>query len=186
VTRVVSDRRDAGAVVRAAAAGIATTHLSDPTDGDALLAALDGISLVVLAGYLKLVPPAVVAPFRWRMVNIHPALLPAFGGAGMYGRRVHEAVHARGTALSGATVHYVTEQFDRGPIIAQWPVPVCAGDTPDTLAKRVLAVEHLLLPAVVTALARLGVPRRAVRLDAAGTAFAAGDQPAVALDQTKT
>src|SRR5207302_262655 len=78
----------------------------------------------VLAGYLKRVPPAAVARFRWRVINIHPALLPAFGGDGMYGRRVHEAVLASGAALSGATVHYVDEEYDRGPILAQWPVPV--------------------------------------------------------------
>jgi formyltetrahydrofolate-dependent phosphoribosylglycinamide formyltransferase len=175
VARVVSDRRDSGALARAAAAGVPTTHLADPADAAAMLAALDGAGLVVLAGYLKLVPPAVVAPFRWRMINIHPALLPAFGGTGMYGRRVHEAVLASGAAQSGATVHYVTEEFDRGPIIAQWPVPVRAGDTPDTLAQRVLTVEHRLLPAVVTALARLGVPPRPVRLEPAGAAFGIGD-----------
>src|SRR5256884_230034 len=98
--------------------------------------------------------------FRWRLINIHPALLPAFGGDGMYGRRVHEAVLASGAALSGATVHYVDEEYDRGPILAQWPVPVRGDDTPDSLAARVLEVEHRLLPAVVLALARLGVPER--------------------------
>src|SRR2546430_14111156 len=78
----------------------------------------------------------------------------------MYGRRVHEAVLASGAALSGATVHYVDEEYDRGPILAQWPVPVRGDDTPDSLAARVLEVEHRLLPAVVLALARLGVPER--------------------------
>jgi len=138
--------------------------------------ALGNADLVVLAGYVRHVPPAVVARFRLRMINIHPALLPAFGGAGMYGRRVHEAVLASGVAVSGATVHYVDEQYDHGPIIAQWPVPVHRGDTPDSLATRVLAVEHQLLPRVVIALARLGVPQGAVRLFARGTTFVTEDE----------
>ena len=95
-----------------------------------------------------------VARFPRRLINIHPALLPAFGGPGMYGRRVHEAVLASGAAESGATVHYVDEQYDRGPIIAQRTVPVHTGDTPETLATRVLAAEHELLPQVVLDLAR--------------------------------
>jgi phosphoribosylglycinamide formyltransferase 1 len=109
--------------------------------------------LVVLAGYLKLVPGDVVSAFRGRMVNVHPALLPAFGGEGMYGRRVHEAVLASGARVSGPTVHLVGEEYDRGPILAQWPVPVDPNDTVESLAARVLAAEHRLLPAVVLALA---------------------------------
>ncbi len=115
------------------------------------------------------------------MINIHPALLPAFGGPGFYGRRVHEAVLASGATVSGATIHYVDEHYDRGAVIAQWPVPVHAGDTPDTLAARVLAVEHRLLPAVVLALARLGVPDEPVRLVAARDGFASSDEPLVEL-----
>ena len=94
----------------------------------------------------------------------------------MYGRRVHEQVLATGATISGATVHYVDEEYDHGPIIAQWPVPVRAGDTPETLAARVLEVEHRLLPLVVTTLARLGLPQQPVRLSAAGTAFVTGDE----------
>jgi len=154
VTRVISNRADAGALDRARAAGIAALTLRDPADPVELLAALGDAELVVLAGYVKLVPREVVARFRGRMVNIHPAMLPAFGGAGMYGRRVHEAVLASGAAVSGATVHYVDEHYDRGPIIAQRSVPVQPGDTPDTLAARVLEAEHRLLPDVVLALAR--------------------------------
>src|SRR5437773_452015 len=123
-----------------------------------------------------------VARLRWRVINIHPALLPAFGGSGMYGRRVHQAVLASGVALTGATVHYVDEEYDRGPIIAQWPVPVRPDDTPETLAARVLAVEHRLLPQVVMELVRLGVPERPVRLSAKGSAFLTGDKLAVDLD----
>jgi formyltetrahydrofolate-dependent phosphoribosylglycinamide formyltransferase len=154
IVRVVSNRADAGALERARRAGIPAVVLRDPADAGELLAALGDADLVVLAGYLKLVPAAVVARFPRRLVNIHPALLPAFGGPGMYGRRVHAAVLASGAAESGATVHFVDEQYDRGPIIAQRTVPVLAGDTPETLATRVLAAEHELLPQVVLDLAR--------------------------------
>ncbi len=176
VAHVVSSRPDAGALERARRAGVPTTVLADPGDADELLRALAGADLVVLAGYMKRVPPAVVARFRLRMINIHPALLPGFGGAGMYGRRVHEQVLATGATISGATVHYVDEEYDHGPIIAQWPVPVRAGDTPETLAARVLEVEHRLLPLVVTTLARLGLPQKPVRLSAAGSAYVTGDE----------
>jgi phosphoribosylglycinamide formyltransferase-1 len=154
ITRVVSNKADAGALERARRAGIPAVLLHDPGDPRELLAALADAELVVLAGYLRLVPAPVVAQFPRRLINIHPALLPAFGGPGMYGRRVHEAVLASGAAQSGATVHYVDEQYDRGPIIAQQTVPVRPDDTPETLATRVLAVEHELLPQVVLELAR--------------------------------
>jgi hypothetical protein len=107
---------------------------------------------------LKLVPAEVVARYRGRILNIHPAPLPDFGGPGMYGRRVHEAVLASGVAETGATVHLVDEEYDRGDILAQTRVRVEPGDTPDTLAARVLATEHRLLPAVVLAAARAGRP----------------------------
>jgi len=100
------------------------------------------------------VPPPVVSQFRGRMINIHPALLPDFGGPGMYGQRVHAAVLASGATESGATVHFVDEAFDRGAIIAQEKVPVKAGDTAETLAARVLEAEHRLLPKVVLQLAK--------------------------------
>jgi formyltetrahydrofolate-dependent phosphoribosylglycinamide formyltransferase len=154
VVRVVSNRADAGALERARQAGVPTTVLRDPADAAELQRALGDADLVVLAGYVKLVPPAAVARFRHRLINIHPALLPDFGGPGMYGRRVHEAVLASGAAESGVTVHYVDEQYDRGPIIAQRRVPIRPDDTPDTLAARVLAAEHELLPEVVLDLAR--------------------------------
>jgi phosphoribosylglycinamide formyltransferase 1 len=182
VTRVVSSRPDAGALERARSAGIPACVLADPGDPTELVAALGDAELVVLAGYLRQVPPAAVVHFRLRMINIHPALLPAFGGPGMYGRRVHERVLASGVPLSGATVHYVDEEYDRGPIIAQWPVPVRPGDTPESLAARVLEVEHRLLPLVVTELVRRGVPRTPVRLFAKGSAFVAGENLAVKLD----
>ena len=154
VVRVISNRPDAAALQRARRADIPTTVLRDASDAQELLAALGDAHLVVLAGYLKLVPGAVVSRFRGRMVNIHPALLPDFGGPGMYGHRVHEAVLASGAKESGATVHFVDEAFDRGAIIAQERVPVLKGDTPETLAARVLEAEHALLPRVVLELAR--------------------------------
>jgi len=154
VTRVISNRPDAGALERARRAGVPTTVLRDANDPAELQSALAGAQLVVLAGYLKLVHSSVVARFRGRMINVHPALLPAFGGPGMYGPRVHEAVLASGAQESGATVHYVDEAFDRGAIIAQEKVPVQKGDTAETLAARVLEAEHRLLPKVVLDLAR--------------------------------
>ncbi len=164
IVRVVSSHAGAGALDRARRGGLPTTVLRDPGDADELIAALDEARLGVLAGYLKRVPAPVVARFRWRLINIHPALLPGFGGSGMYGRRVHEAVLASGARISGATVHYVDQEFDRGPIIAQWPVPVLVNDTPDSLAARVLEVEHRLLPLVVEELARRGVPPEPVKV----------------------
>jgi phosphoribosylglycinamide formyltransferase 1 len=158
IVLVASDRGEAQALTRARAAGVATVCLADPADGAALQRLLQrhGAELVVLAGYLKLVPAEVVAAFADRMINIHPALLPAFGGQGMYGARVHRAVLASGATLSGATVHLVNAEYDRGPILAQWPVPVRPGDTAESLAERVLEVEHRLLPAVVLAAAYAG------------------------------
>lgn len=153
VVRVISNRPGAGALDRARRAAVATTVLRDPRDPQELRDALHDAQLVVLAGYLKLVPPAVVAQFRGRMINIHPALLPDFGGPGMYGQRVHEAVLASGATVSGATIHFVDEAFDRGDIIAQEKVRVEPGDTPATLAARVLEAEHRLLPRVVLELA---------------------------------
>jgi len=154
VARVISNRPDAGALERARSAGVPITVLRDADDPAELHSALAGAQMVVLAGYLKLVHASVVARFRGRMINIHPALLPDFGGPGMYGRRVHEAVLASGAKESGATVHFVDEEFDRGAVIAQEKVPIEPGDTADTLAARVLEAEHRLLPKVVLDLAR--------------------------------
>jgi len=154
VARVISSRADAGALERARRASVPTAVLRDPGDPAELLAALGDAQLVVLAGYVKLVPAAVVSRFRGRMINIHPALLPEFGGPGMYGQHVHDAVLASGATESGATVHFADEEFDRGKIIAQERVPVRPGDTPDSLAARVLEAEHRLLPRVVLDLAK--------------------------------
>jgi folate-dependent phosphoribosylglycinamide formyltransferase PurN len=122
---------------------------------------------------------------------VHPALLPAFGGKGMYGQRVHRAVIASGARVSGATAHFVDEVYDRGAIIAQWPVPVFADDTPASLAERVLRVEHLVLPRAVEAVATRrvalgadGAVHGALRGSFAGAAFtlAARDDAALASD----
>lgn len=159
VALVLSNRAAAGLEL-ARERGIPALVLADPADAREWLAALAAhrADLIVLAGYLKLVPPDVVERYRGRIINIHPALLPAFGGPGMYGRRVHEAVLASGAPVSGATVHLVDEVYDRGRVLAQARVPVLRGDTPDTLAARVLEVEHRLLPAVVLAAAAAGRP----------------------------
>jgi phosphoribosylglycinamide formyltransferase/phosphoribosylglycinamide formyltransferase-1 len=160
VVLVLSDRSDAPALARAAERGIATVTLRDPSASAEWLAALEryAVGLLVLAGYVKLVPSEVIERFRGRIINIHPALLPAFGGKGMYGRRVHEAVLASGARESGATVHLVDEAYDRGAILGQARVPVLPGDDAERLAARVLEVEHRLLPAAVLAAAAAGHP----------------------------
>jgi phosphoribosylglycinamide formyltransferase-1 len=123
---------------------------------DDLLARLQQkrIGYIALAGYLKLLPSDVVGAYRNRIVNIHPALLPRYGGKGMYGHHVHEAVLAAGDKESGATVHLVDEIYDHGKILGQMRVPVMPDDTPDSLAARVLEQEHKLYPRVLNRLIR--------------------------------
>lgn len=159
---VISDREDADALERARSAGIPAHHIpvsSRPIAAvtadmvDALGAARTDI--VALAGYLRLIPPDVIRRYSHRVLNIHPALLPAFGGKGMFGRRVHEAVLESGSRVTGPTVHFVNERYDEGRIIAQWPVPVLENDSPESLAERVLRAEHVLYPAAVEWLARV-------------------------------
>ena len=104
------------------------------------------IDIILLAGYMRKVPDAVVAAFPDRMLNIHPALLPKFGGEGMYGIHVHTAVLEAGETETGATVHFVNEEYDKGEILLQRTVPVLPDDTPETLAARVLECEHRLYP----------------------------------------
>ena len=124
--------RDAPALSLASARGIATAKLADYRDGAEWrrILAASGADLLALAGYLRLVPADVVAAYHGRIINVHPALLPRFGGAGMHGRRVHEAVLAAGERESGATVHVVDEVYDRGMILAQGRVAVPRGATP--------------------------------------------------------
>ncbi|MGW8268491.1 MAG: phosphoribosylglycinamide formyltransferase [Longimicrobiales bacterium] len=176
---LLSDRSDAGALDRARLAGVPSKVIpvkGRPQEevGEETLGVLEGygIDVILLAGYLRLIPPSVVRAFRRRILNIHPALLPAFGGKGMWGHRVHEAVLASGASFSGPTIHFVDEEYDTGSILAQWPVPVLAGDTADTLAARVLAVEHILYPLVVEHLCRAVLEgREPGRLSPAGEAF---------------
>jgi len=161
IALVVADRSEAGALERARRAGRSAEVV--PVSGrppervarDTLeLLEEEGIRVVLLAGYLRLLPPALVRTFPRRMLNIHPALLPSFGGKGMYGRHIHEAVLESGARVTGVTIHCVDEEYDRGRILAQWPVPVRAGDTPETLGARVLRVEHLLYPRAADHLCR--------------------------------
>jgi len=157
VVLVASDRPDAGALERARRAGVTAAVLWSARNADGCnlmdVLAQHRVDFVALAGYLRLLPKEVIDEFPSRIVNIHPALLPAFGGPGMYGDRVHRAVLASGARVSGATVHYVDEEYDRGAILAQWPVPVLADDSMQSLAARVLKVEHVLYPRVVDAVA---------------------------------
>lgn len=161
VDLLVSDRKDAGALDRASASGVATRVVPvsgrDPDEvGTDMVAVLDaaGIEVIFLAGYLRLVPAAVVARWRRRILNVHPALLPSFGGKGMWGMHVHRAVLGSGARITGPTVHFVDEAYDEGHILAQWPVPVRPGDTPEALAARVLAAEHRLYPLAAEHLCR--------------------------------
>lgn len=151
VAVVVGTREGAPALQRAVAAGVDTVVLSprryegrETEYGEAVLAALRerNVNLICLAGYMRLLPTNVVSEFRHRILNIHPALLPFFGGRGMYGHHVHEAVIASGMQVSGCTVHLVDEEYDHGPILLQTVVPVLPDDTAETLAARVLPAEH--------------------------------------------
>ncbi|MSR23369.1 MAG: phosphoribosylglycinamide formyltransferase [Gemmatimonadetes bacterium] len=171
VVLLVTDRAQAQAIERAKERGIPAVVVSpdeDPsTFGSRLLSRLseEGVDIVLLAGYLRLVPIEVVHEYPHRILNIHPALLPGFGGKGLYGLRVHRAVLDSGARISGVTVHFVDEEYDRGRILAQWPVPVLSDDTQDTLAARVQEAEHLLYPVAVDALARAiadGSPAEAI------------------------
>ncbi|HIZ33566.1 MAG TPA: phosphoribosylglycinamide formyltransferase [Candidatus Bacteroides merdigallinarum] len=123
-------------------------------DGQPVLQALQAhaIDFVVLAGFLARVPDNVLHAYPQRMVNIHPSLLPKFGGKGMYGDRVHEAVLAAGESESGITIHYTNEHYDEGAVIHQYTCPVLPDDTPDTLAARVHALEYAHYPEVIESL----------------------------------
>lgn len=160
VVLVVSDRAEAAGLAHARGRKIPAMVLPDPANATPWLELLGEhrIELLVLAGYLRLVPAPVVAAYRGRIINTHPSLLPAFGGKGMYGERVHQAVLASGVGETGATIHMVDEVYDRGAVLAQSRVPVLRGDTAERLAARVLEVEHRLLPAAVLAAAAAGRP----------------------------
>lgn len=158
---VISNNLESGALRRARNAGVDAVHLSGnthlaPADLDAaILAALRGhaVDWVLLCGYMKKLGPQVLEAYSGRILNIHPSLLPAFGGPGMFGIHVHQAALAAGVAESGATVHLVDGDYDRGPIVEQTRVPVLAGDTPESLQARVLPAEHALYTRVVARIA---------------------------------
>jgi phosphoribosylglycinamide formyltransferase-1 len=144
---VVSNRREAAALAFAAERGISALcipTLKAPEEADARLADAmtgAGVELIVLSGYLRKLGPRMLAAYRNRVLNVHPALLPAFGGQGMYGRRVHDAVLSAGVAETGASVHLVDEEYDHGPVVAQARVPVTPGDTAEAVEQRVMAAE---------------------------------------------
>lgn len=174
IVAVISGRKDAPALIRAGESGIPTfvvdpkRYEEDEQYGAALRAILrdTGTEAIALAGYLRRLPSAIVEQYRNRIVNVHPALLPAFGGKGMYGHHVHHAVLEYGVKVSGCTVHFVDEAYDTGPIILQKVVPVEEGDTPETLAARVLTQEHAAYIEAIQLLAegRLSVEGRVVRV----------------------
>jgi phosphoribosylglycinamide formyltransferase 1 len=157
VVLVASNREKSGALERAHAAGIPTEVFDATDDGTALLALLDDAAadLIVLAGYLKHVPENVIRRYHGRIINIHPGLLPDFGGPGMYGSRVHAAVLASGATSTGLTIHFVDDEYDHGPVIAQWRVRVKIDDTAESLAERVLSAEHIVYPRVVDMVAAM-------------------------------
>lgn len=149
IALVIGSRSDAPALIRAQEAGLKTAVIPPRKDdeeryGKDLLVALRdvGADTIALGGYLRRLPSEVVQAYAYRILNVHPALLPAFGGKGMYGEHVHRAVVEHGCKVSGCTVHFVDETYDTGPIIVQRTVPVVEGDTPETLAARVLPAEH--------------------------------------------
>lgn len=160
VALVISNNSRSGAMIRAAAAGVPTLHLSSAThpDADRLDAAMvqaltdADVDWVLLAGYMKKLGPGLLTTYRNRIVNTHPALLPRFGGTGFFGIKVHEAVLASGDTETGATVHLVDENYDSGPILAQVRVPVRPDDDAPTLEERVKEAERKL---VVTTLSEL-------------------------------
>lgn len=154
---VIANNADAYGLTRAQNSGIPTAVVleSDFEDYDAFNAEIirilkdKGVELVVLAGYMKIITPAFVEAYPNKIINIHPALIPSFCGEGYYGMHVHEAVIDYGVKVTGATVHFVNEEADAGPIIAQKTVEVADDDTPESIQKKVLEIEHTLLPWVV-------------------------------------
>jgi phosphoribosylglycinamide formyltransferase-1 len=160
---VISNNSKSGALEFARRERIKSEHLSIVTAGndtkvyeEEFLRILreNQIDIIALAGYMKKIPNTVVDAYENRILNVHPALLPSFGGSEMYGPRVHEAVIARGCKVSGATVHFVTNEFDAGPIVMQSCCPVFDLDTPELLEQRVRAIEFEIYPKAIALLAR--------------------------------
>jgi len=174
VALVIGTRAGAPALDRASSAGVPTAVAAPKAFADSvqygveLLRLLNGCGagLVCLAGYMRLLPDAVVDAYHGRIMNVHPALLPLFGGRGMYGEHVHTAVIESGMKVSGCTVHFVDNEYDHGPIILQTAVPVAEDDTPEDLAARVLPEEHRTYARAVRLFAqgRLRIEGRRVRI----------------------
>lgn len=162
VELVISSNREAYALKRAESRGIPTMVIDahdwpGPRErDDKLLEVLNELNpdLIVLAGYMKILPESIVGRFPRKIINIHPSLIPQFCGEGFYGMRVHRAVLEAGETTSGVTVHYVDEGVDTGEVLLQEQVPVLKGDTPESLAARVLETEHRILPEVINRLSR--------------------------------
>lgn len=179
VVLCISDNDRAGALERAhrhdvpTAVLVPASYSSNEAYTADLLAVLSehNVSFIALAGYLKKIPSRVVQTFHHRMLNIHPALLPAFGGKGLYGMRVHRAVLEYGVRWTGATVHLVEQEYDTGPVVLQTPVPVYPDDTAEELAERVLEVEHRIYPEALRLFAegRVHIDGRTVRIRDART-----------------
>ena len=152
IALIVSDKRKAGVIEKAETAGIPWyVHSQDEMEDGTLLTVLEEykIDFIVLAGYLKKIGQDLIDAFPNAIVNIHPALLPKYGGKGMYGMNVHEAVVAAGEIESGPTIHFVNEHYDEGTIIAQFKCPVYKNDNAEAVQKRVLALEHKHYPKVI-------------------------------------
>lgn len=166
VVLLISNNSASGAMRRARDHGIPRLHLStvthpDPDDRDRVMERAlrsHGAELVCLAGYMKKIGPRTLKAYRGRILNIHPALLPRHGGQGMYGERVHRSVLASGDKKTGATVHLVDEEYDQGPVLAQVETQVLPHDDPESLANRVLPLEHRLYVDVLEAISRGDIP----------------------------
>lgn len=166
VVRLIASRPAIGAIEKAENANIPSVvvqrkHFDSPESYENAL--LDELSsakpdLIVLAGFLVQIPVLIIRAFENKIINIHPSLLPDFGGKGFYGIKVHEAVIKAGKRESGCTVHMVTENYDEGPILAQSKVPVLPSDTAEYLAKRVLDAEHKLLPKTIQTILKNQIP----------------------------
>jgi len=158
-TVIISNKKLAPVLELGAMHGIPTYHRSSKTHGDgfdeSLIALFTSykVDLIILAGYLQPIGPGLIQVFSNRIINIHPSLLPKYGGIGMYGIHVHEAVVHAKEEVTGVTIHLVDQGYDTGKILAQKVVPVFYDDSPETLAKRVLAVEHILYPEVISKIA---------------------------------
>ena len=150
VEAILSNKSDAGVHHRAEKLGIASSTFSRETfKQDSFLEKLEGIDYIILAGFLWLIPAYLIEAFPNKIINIHPSLLPKFGGKGMYGSRVHEAVIETGEKESGITIHLVNEHYDEGKVLFQAKCEIEAGETPDSLAQKIHVLEYEHFPKVI-------------------------------------